>query len=150
MTAPAPIPESTALVVNDRIAIPRGELVFRASRAGGPGGQHVNTSSTRVELLWDFMTSSAVDDATRDVLAARLAARRDGEGRLRIVASSKRSQLQNREAAEAKLVELILAALVVRKPRRKTRVPRGAVESRLKEKKLRGDRKKDRRKDFDP
>ena len=150
MTAPAPIPESTALVVNERIAIPRGELVFRASRAGGPGGQHVNTSSTRVELLWDFMPSSAVDDPTRDVLAARLAARRDGEGRLRIVASSKRSQLQNREAAEAKLVELILAALVVRKPRRKTRIPRGAVESRLKEKKLRGDRKKDRRKDFDP
>lgn len=147
MTAPVPLPESTALVVNDRIAIPRGELVFRASRAGGPGGQHVNTSSTRVELLWDFMTSQAIDDATRETLAAKLAARRDSEGHLRIVASSKRSQLQNREAAEAKLAELIVQALAVRKARRKTRVPRGAVESRLKEKKLRAGRKKDRRKD---
>lgn len=147
MTSPVPIPESTALVVNERIAIPRGELVFRASRAGGPGGQHVNTSSTRVELLWDFMHSAAIDDATRTKLLEKLAARLDSEGHLRIVASAERSQLQNREAAEEKLAELIRQALVVRKPRRKTRVPRGAVEERLKEKKLRAGRKKDRRKD---
>lgn len=147
MTTPAPIPESSALVVDARIAIPRGELVFRASRAGGPGGQHVNTSSTRVELLWDFMSSTAVDEQTRAILAEKLAARRDSEGHLRIVAASKRSQLQNREAAEAKLVELVRGALVVRKARRKTRVPRGAVEERLKEKKVRAGRKKDRRKD---
>lgn len=147
MTAPAPLPESSALVVNDRIAIPRGELVFRASRAGGPGGQHVNTSSTRVELLWDFARSVAIDDTTRATLATKLAARLDSEGQVRIVASSKRSQLQNREAAETKLAELIREALVVRKARRKTRVPRGAVEERLQEKKLRAGRKKDRRKD---
>lgn len=147
MTSPVPIPESTALVVNERIAIPRGELVFRASRAGGPGGQHVNTSSTRVELLWDFMHSAAIDDATRTKLLEKLAARLDSEGHLRIVASAERSQLQNREAAAEKLAELIRQALVVRKPRRKTRVPRGAVEERLKEKKLRAGRKKDRRKD---
>lgn len=147
MTAPAPLPESSALVVNDRIAIPRGELVFRASRAGGPGGQHVNTSSTRVELLWDFARSVAIDDTTRATLATKLAARLDSEGQVRIVASSKRSQLQNREAAETKLAELIREALVVRKARHKTRVPRGAVEERLQEKKLRAGRKKDRRKD---
>lgn len=133
-----------ALRVDRAIAIPRGELVFRATRAGGPGGQHVNTSSTRVELLWDFMRSSAIDDATRTTLLEKLAARLDSEGQLRVVASSERSQLQNRAAAEAKLAQLVRQALVVRKPRKKTRVPRGAVEERLKEKKRRGERKRDR------
>lgn len=145
-TPPPPIPGSDALVVNERITIPRGELVFRASRAGGPGGQHVNTSSTRVELLWDFSRSAAIDGETRARLLEKLAARLDSDGMLRVVASSARSQLQNREAAEAKLAELIRQALVVRKPRRKTRVPRRAVEERLKEKKLRSSRKSDRRK----
>lgn len=135
------------LIVNDRLTIPRGELVFRASRSGGPGGQHVNTSSTRVELLWDFMHSAAVDDATRTRLLEKLAARLDADGLLRVVASSARSQLQNREEAEEKLAALVRQALVVRKARRKTRVPRGAVEERLKEKKLRSSRKSERRKD---
>lgn len=145
-TPPLPLPDSDALVVNDQITIPRGELTFRATRAGGPGGQHVNTSSTRIELLWDFMHSTAVDDATRARLLEKLAARLDGEGMLRVVASSARSQLQNREEAEAKLAQLVRQALVVRKPRKKTRVPRGAVEQRLKEKKLRSSRKSERRK----
>ena len=144
---PPPTPESDALIVNDRIAIPRGELVFRASRAGGPGGQHVNTSSTRVELLWDFAHSSAIDDEIRARIVERLGARLDSRGKLRVVASSARSQHQNREEAAAKLAELVRQALVVRKPRRRTRVPRGAVEERLKEKKRRSNRKSDRRKD---
>lgn len=147
MTSPAPIPSTDALVVNDQISIPRRELVFRATRAGGPGGQHVNTSSTRIELLWDFQRSEAIDDATRSRLAEKLNARLDSDGHLRVVAASKRSQLQNRDAAESRLAELVRNALVVRKARRKTRVPRGAVEGRLKEKKLRAGRKKDRRKD---
>lgn len=147
MTVPAPLPDSSVLVVNGRIAVPRAELVFRTSRAGGPGGQHVNTSSTRVELLWDFSRSGAIDDPTRELLGQKLSARLDSEGRLRVVASSKRSQLQNKEAAEERLAELIRDALVVRKARRKTRVPRGAVEERLKEKKQRAGRKKERRKD---
>lgn len=147
MTTPPPLPDSDALVVDERIAIPRGELVFRASRAGGPGGQHVNTSSTRVELLWDFRRSVAIDDAIRAKLAEKLATRLDSEGHLRVVASAERSQRQNREAAEAKLAELVRGALRVRKARRKTKVPRGAIEERLKEKKLRASRKRDRRKD---
>lgn len=145
-TPPLPLPESDALVVNDQISIPRAELTFRATRAGGPGGQHVNTSSTRIELLWDFMHSAAVDDATRARLVEKLAARLDGEGLLRVVASSARSQLQNRAEAEAKLAQLIRQALVVRKPRKKTRTPKRAVEQRLKEKKLRASRKSERRK----
>ncbi|MBA3889868.1 MAG: aminoacyl-tRNA hydrolase [Gemmatimonadaceae bacterium] len=143
-------PPDDVLVVNDRIAIPRGELSFRASRAGGPGGQHVNTSSTRVELLWDFRRSGVLDDATRSTLASKLVNRLDRDGALRVVSSSKRSQLQNRQAAEAKLAELVRHALVERTARRKTRVPRRAVEGRLEEKKRRGGRKRERqRRDFE-
>lgn len=146
MTTPPPIP-SDGLVVDQRITIPRGELTFRATRAGGPGGQHVNTSSTRIELLWDFRASSAIDDATRTRLAEKLGARLDSDGKLRVVAAAERSQLQNRDAAEQKLAALVRQALAVRKPRKRTRVPRGAVEERLKSKKLRSSRKSDRRKD---
>ena len=148
--APHPGPGDAAIVVNDRITIPRGEVAFRASRAGGPGGQHVNTSSTRVELTWNFRRSSAVDDATRATLSERLVNRLDKDGALRVVSSSKRSQLQNREAAESKLAELVRNALVVKKARRKTRVPRGAVEGRLEEKKRRAGRKRERQqRDFE-
>lgn len=107
----------------------------------------MNTSSTRVELLWDFARSSAIEESTRATLQDKLSARLDSEGHIRVVASSQRSQLQNREAAEQKLAALIRQALVVKKARRKTRVPRGAIEERLKEKKARAGRKKDRRKD---
>lgn len=107
----------------------------------------MNTSSTRVELLWDIAHSTAIDDATRALLQDKLSARLDSDGHVRVVSSSQRSQLQNREAAEQKLAGFIRQALVVRKARRKTRVPRGAIEERLKEKKARAGRKKDRRKD---
>lgn len=145
-----PFPADDALVINERITIPRGELAFRASRAGGPGGQHVNTSSTRVELIWDFCRSGAVDASTRATLTQKLVNRLDKDGALRVVSSSKRSQLQNRQAAESKLAELVRNALVVKKARRKTRVPRGAVEGRLQEKKRRAGRKRERQqRDFD-
>lgn len=147
---PQPLPAGDAIVVNDRITIPRGELAFRASRAGGPGGQHVNTSSTRVELIWDFRRSGAVDEATRSILSEKLVNRLDKDGALRVVSSSKRSQLQNRDAAESKLAELVRNALIVKKARRKTRVPRRAVEGRLEEKKRRAGRKRERQqRDFD-
>lgn len=137
--------DDNVLPVNAQLAIPRGELEYRASRAGGPGGQHVNTSSTRIELLWDFARSPAVAEATRVRLAEKLGARLDAEGRLRVVAANERSQAQNRAAAEDRLVELVRKALVVARPRKATRVPRGAKEARLKAKKRRGDVKRNRR-----
>ena len=65
------------LQVTDTIAVPRSELVYRASRSGGAGGQHVNTSSTRIELLWDFQRSNALDDAQKERVRTKLAARID-------------------------------------------------------------------------
>jgi ribosome-associated protein len=136
-----------ALIVNDRVSIPRHELSARASRAGGAGGQHVNTSSTRIELLWNVRTSGALDEDSRAQVLTKLASRIDGEGVLRIVASDRRSQLQNRESAEARLAETVRTALIVPKKRRPTKPSRAAKERRLAEKKRRGDTKSSRRRD---
>ena len=127
--------------------IPRGELSYRASRAGGAGGQHVNTSSTRIELLWNVVSTAALAHEERDRVATRLATRIDGEGWIRIVSSARRSQTQNREAAEARLVELVNGALVVHKKRRPTKPTRGSKETRIAEKKKRGETKRQRRAD---
>jgi ribosome-associated protein len=133
------------LVVNERLTIPRDELETRASRAGGPGGQHVNTSSTRVEVRWHVAASRAVDGETRARLLEKLASRLDGEGRLRIVASDRRSQAQNREAAEERLVAIVRRALHVPKKRVATKPSRAARERRLEEKKRNAEIKRARR-----
>jgi ribosome-associated protein len=140
-----PPSEATLLRVTDTVAIPRSELEARASRAGGAGGQHVNTSSTRVELRWNVAASRALDDRTRARVLHKLATRIDSEGVLRVVASKRRSQLQNREQAEERLVELVRDALAVPKPRRKTKPTRASKEKRLESKKRNASRKRDRR-----
>jgi ribosome-associated protein len=139
------VPAQDAVVVDERLAIPRSELVYRASRSGGPGGQHVNTSSTRIELLWDFARSRVLDDAARTRLAEKLTARLDAEGNVRVVASDRRSQQQNRVAAEERLAELVRRALTVPKARKRTKPSRAAREQRLTEKRHRSERKRDRR-----
>jgi ribosome-associated protein len=135
------------LEVSEAVAIPRAELEYRASRAGGAGGQHVNTSSTRIELRWNVRATSALDEAARHRVATKLASRLDGDGWIRVVSSARRSQGQNREAAEARLAELVRAALVVPKRRKATKPSRGAKEARLSAKKKRGDTKRQRRAD---
>lgn len=133
------------LPVTPAIALPRTELVYKATRAGGAGGQHVNTSSTRIELLWNARDTQALDEAERARVAAKLASRLDGDGWLRVVSSARRSQIQNREAAEERLAALLRGALAVPKRRKPTKPSRGAKEARLADKKKRGDRKRQRR-----
>ena len=135
------------LQVTDTIAVPRAELVYRASRSGGAGGQHVNTSSTRIELLWDFEASPALDEAQKARVRAKLGARIDSDGLLRVVAGNRRSQLQNRIAAEERLSELVRGAMHVAKKRRATRPTKASKEKRLEHKKLRSSKKANRRKD---
>lgn len=141
--------ESTFLNVTPTLAIPRSELEYRATRAGGPGGQHVNTSSTRIELLWDLERSSAVTEEQRERLRAKLAPRLDSGGMVRVVASDRRSQLQNRREAEERLVALVKHALHVPKRRRPTKPTRAAKEKRLLLKRRISEKKRERRSEPD-
>jgi len=131
--------------VNDHVTIPRDELLARASRAGGAGGQHVNTSSTRIELLWNVGTTRALTDEQRERVLHKLSSRLDGERNIRVVASDRRSQRQNREAAEGRLADLVRAALVVPKKRRATKPSRASKQARLDSKKRLSDKKRERR-----
>jgi ribosome-associated protein len=133
------------LIVNGRVRIPAAELTVKATRAGGPGGQHVNTSSTRVEVTWTVRTSNALSDTDRARLELRLASKLDSSGELRVVAADTRSQTQNRNLALTRLANTVREALVVPKVRRATKPSRGQKMARLDEKKRRSSVKKDRR-----
>jgi ribosome-associated protein len=141
---------SDSLEVTDRVSIPREELSIRASRSGGAGGQHVNTSSTRIELLWNPIQSRALPDDVRERVLERLRARTNADGFVRIVSSEHRSQLRNRQAAEERLAKLVRGALAIPRPRRKTAPTRASKEARLEAKKRRSEIKKRRaRGDFE-
>ena len=136
---------SDPLRVNDQISIPRAELEFHATRAGGPGGQHVNTSSTRIELLWNVRTTRALSDEDRERVQQRLASRTDADGFIRVVSSESRSQLRNRESAETRLAEILQRALRTPRKRIPTRPSRASREARLQDKRKRSEKKRMRR-----
>jgi len=133
------------LEVTPALAIPLAELEYRASRSGGPGGQHVNTSSTRVELWWDVAGTPSLTVEQRARLLERLRSRLDGAGRLRVVSSGTRSQLRNREEATERLAELVAAALVIPKRRKPTKPTKAAKAARLEAKRRRSATKRERR-----
>ena len=140
------MPES--LDITPTLRVPLSELDYRASRSGGPGGQHVNTSSTRVEVWWDVARSPSLTPEQRAQLLERLRRRLDSEGRLRLVSSGSRSQLRNREDVTERLSEVIAAALVVRKKRKPTKPSRAAKAARLDAKRKRSVTKQRRRRPF--
>ena len=120
------------------LTVPAGELVERFSRSSGPGGQGVNTTDSRVELRFDVRHSAALTEPQRDRALAYLAPRLV-DGVLAITASEQRSQLQNRQAARARLARYLGEALAPPPPpRRPTRPSRGSRERRLDVKKQRG------------
>jgi ribosome-associated protein len=137
------------IVVTDAVRIPRAELKVRATRASGPGGQGVNTTSSRVELLWNPNTSRALADVERARVLERLGRLRDAAGNLRIVCDVTRSQARNRTLATERLAALVRAALHIPKKRRPTKPSRAAKQARIDAKKRRSRTKDDRRKDFD-
>jgi ribosome-associated protein len=127
------------------LRIPLSELTYRASRSSGPGGQHVNTSSTRIEVVWDIAASAAVTEEERARLLARLATRLDFAGRLRLVSGETRSQLRNRESVTERLRTVVASALALPKRRKRTRVPASVKAARLEAKRRRSDLKRTRR-----
>jgi len=139
------MPPPDPLVISADLQLPLAELEFRASRSGGPGGQHVNTSSTRIEVWWDVAGSPSLSEEQRARLLTRLAPRLDSSGRIRLVASGTRSQLRNREEATERLREVVAAALVVPRKRKPTRPTRAAKAARVESKRRRSATKRDRR-----
>ena len=145
MTDRASLSAENLLQVNESVSIPRSELDVRVSRASGAGGQHVNKTSSRVEIFWNVRNSRALAGDQRAYLLTRLASRLTTEGSIRIVASDMRSQSRNRELAEERLAETIRRALLVPKKRRPTRPTRASKEARLEGKKRQSHKKRDRR-----
>lgn len=129
--------------ISPSLRIPLAELQFRFTPSGGPGGQHANKVSTRVELRFDVAGSPSLGPRQR----ARLIERVGPE--LRVVADDERSQLRNRQLAVERFRDRMAAALHVEKPRRPTRPSRAAKERRLTAKRQLSERKRNRRPDLD-
>jgi len=126
--------------------LPTSELEFRATRSGGPGGQHVNTSSTRVELVFDLAASPTLTEAERALARRRLRSRLDAEGRLRVVAQDERSQYRNRRLATERFCALMRDALAPPPPpRRPSKPTKASMEERLERKRRDAVRKRMRR-----
>jgi ribosome-associated protein len=141
--------QQNSLAVNESVSIPRSELEVRVSRSSGAGGQHVNKTSSRVEIVWNVLASRALSEEQRARLSDKLSSRITGEGEVRVVASDTRSQAQNREHAEERLVELVRRALIVPRKRRATKPTRASKEARLESKKRHSSKKAQRRNPFD-
>jgi ribosome-associated protein len=133
------------LPVNESLSIPRSELDVRVSRSSGAGGQHVNKTSSRVEIFWNVLASRALSEEQRTRLREKLASRLTTEGSVRVVASDMRSQSRNRDLAEERLVELVKRALIIPRKRTATKPTRAAKEARLESKKLHSSKKRERR-----
>src|SRR4051794_30845854 len=119
--------------------IPLSEVELRASRSGGPGGQHANVTASRVEAVFDVSASRALDDEQRRRIAARCGPV------VRAVAQDTRSQARNRELALERLRSRLVSALTVQRPRRVTKPTRASHRKRLESKRRRGELKRQRR-----
>jgi ribosome-associated protein len=130
---------SESIRVTRSVVVPRSEIELRTSRSSGPGGQHAQTSETRVEAVFDVETSSALTDAQKRRVIARAGPV------LRAVAQDERSQLRNKELATERLVVALREALRVERRRVPTKPTEAARQRRLDDKRRRGELKRQRR-----
>jgi len=130
--------------IKDGVVISDDELVFKASRSRGPGGQNVNKVNTRVTLFFDVASCKALSEGQKMRILKKLATRADKNGVLRVVSQRHRTQKANRTTAKERLIELLAGALAKRPVRKKTKVPASAVRRRLDEKKRRSGLKQQR------
>jgi ribosome-associated protein len=138
------IPEEKVLRITNTLTIPLSEFRFRFTQSSGPGGQHVNRSATRVELLFDVAGSHSLTDAQRERALRALAPYIDSRGVLHLVSQTFRSQLRNREEVVGRFQTLMRKAMRVPKRRRPTRPSRAAQERRLASKRHRSELKRQR------
>lgn len=138
----------TVVPIADGLTIPMAELDFSYTTGGGPGGQHVNRSATRVALLFDVANSPSLDEATRERLQDRLGGRLDSRGVLRITVHESRSQYRNRAIALQRFRAMLAEALREEPERTPTKPSRSVRERRLVRKKRRSAIKRDRGRDW--
>ncbi|MGZ5407963.1 MAG: alternative ribosome rescue aminoacyl-tRNA hydrolase ArfB [Aeromicrobium sp.] len=124
-----------------RIAVPESEMTWRFSRSSGPGGQSVNTTDSRVELVWHLVDTAVLTEEQKTLATTRLRGRLV-DGAITITASQYKSQHRNREAAKVRLESLLAQALIPPRPRRTTKPSRAARQRRLDDKKQRGQTKR--------
>jgi ribosome-associated protein len=136
--------DHTVLPINDSLAIPLEELRFQFSRSSGPGGQNVNRTATRVEVLFDVARSPSLSDEERIQILAELKSHVDRDGVLHLVSQRSRSQWRNRENVIDRFQELLRWALRARKRRKPTRPTRTSKERRLSQKRRRSEAKRAR------
>jgi ribosome-associated protein len=124
----------------------RKEIVFKAVRSGGAGGQHVNKVSTKVVLYFDLEKSKAFESELKELLIQKLQSKISQDGLIILSSDETRSQLKNKAAVWQKLILLIENQLKINKPRKETKIPRSVIEKRLKAKKINAQNKQNRRK----
>jgi ribosome-associated protein len=132
------------ITIADGVVIADDELVFTTSRSGGPGGQHVNKTDSKVTLRFDVARSQSLPDDVRARLLEALTSRLAADGTVRVVSQASRSQHVNRRSAERRLAALLAAALVPVAPRFATKVPAAERRRRVELKKRRGGVKRTR------
>jgi len=127
----------TMIEITDNISIRKDELIFKASRSGGPGGQNVNKVNTRITLLLDVANCESFSDVQKRRILSRLSTRADKNGLLRVVSQKFRTQKANRRVAVERLQQLLVGALKTRPVRKKTKIPYAVKQRRLEEKRKR-------------
>lgn len=143
---PAGMEVDSMIEITNDIFLSEDELIFRASRSGGPGGQNVNKANTRVTLLLDVAKCEVFSDTQRERILAQLAGRVDKSGVIRVVSQKFRTQKANRNAAVERLQQLLAGALMTRPIRKRSGVPHAAKKQRLEQKRRRSLLKRQRAK----
>lgn len=124
------------------------EISFKTARSGGKGGQNVNKVETAVEALWPVNSSSVFTEEEKDLIHSKLFNRINKEGYLIVRSTETRSQLENKQIAQKKMLELVNKSLIIQKKRKPSKIPKAIKEKRLESKRKTSEKKQNRKKDW--